>query len=78
MRLVEAAVEAIDNRRVTPDDVVDALEGAIENGNVQNAIVITESADGDLLLLCTDMTNTEVVGTVTIALQNYIHLFQHS
>lgn len=78
MRLVEPAVEAIDTRRVTPSDVVDALEGAIEQGKVERAIAITESADGDLLLICTDMTNTDIVGTLSIAMQNYIHNFQHS
>lgn len=78
MRLVALEAEAIDTRRVTPSDVLDALEGAIENGHVEHAIVITESKDGDLLLTCTDMTNTEIVGTLNIAVQNYIHNFQHS
>jgi hypothetical protein len=79
MRLVELEVEAIDNRRVTPADIVDALEGVVEQGKADaKVIVITEDADGNLLTLMTDMTNTEYIGTLYIAMQNYLHGFQHS
>lgn len=79
MRLVEQAVEAIDNRRVTPADIVDALEGVVEQGKANSkVIVITEDDDGNLLTLMTDMTNTEYIGTLYIAMQNYLHGFQHS
>ena len=77
MRLVAAVPEAIDSRRVTPDDVVDAITGVVDGGQVEHMIVITESPDGELLFITTDMTNTQFVGTLSIALQNYIHTFQH-
>ena len=77
MRLVAAVPEAIDSRRVTPDDVVDAITGVVDGGQVEHVIVITESPDGELLFITTDMTNTQFVGTLTIALQNYVHQFQH-
>lgn len=62
---------------VGPEEVLDALEGYIENRDVENLICIGEDVDGNLSIVMTDMTNTELVGTLQIAIMNYIHGWQH-
>lgn len=62
---------------VTINDVIDALEGVAENREIASAVAIVEDTDGNLLILPTDMTNTELVGLMSICMANYIHNFQH-
>lgn len=62
---------------VDPEDVLDAISGYVEKRSVKKLICIGEDADNNLSIITTDMTNTELIGTLNIAIANYIHIFQH-
>jgi len=67
----------LDTRKVSPADVGDALAGLIDDHMVEDCVLITANAEGEMLMLTTDMTNTEMVGFLNLAIMNYIHSFQH-
>ncbi len=69
--------EELDTRSVSPADIGDALGGLIDDHRVQDAVLITADESGEMLMLTTDMSNTEMVGFLHLAMSNYIHSFQH-
>jgi len=70
--------EPLDHRKSTPADVGDALAGLIDDHKVESCVLIAQDRDGTLRILMTDMTNTELVGTLEVAKSNYLHIAQHS
>ena len=78
LKLVSEDESRLDSRDVTPADVVDALKGAVDRGEANACIAISEDIEGNLTFICTDMTTTELIGMLEISKQNFIHGFQHS
>lgn len=62
---------------VSPRDVLDSVSGYLDSRDVESLICIGEDVDGNLSVAMSDMTNTEFIGTLNIAMMNYIHNFQH-
>lgn len=67
-----------DTREVTPSEVVTMLNGAVEDGNADEIVVIMAGKDGTMRMIVTDMTNTELMGFVMMGLLNYSHCVQHA